>query len=148
MKNGLKASHVTPIHATTDGRIRVVVRIPAHQEACLLRISGNRRVWTGNFIESDADRRKYSIIPMPGMAREEVQKLANKLGTNAWGIVPMKRGDWGVRVLSEQAIDLAKHLRPDDHRLLTGPLYEISNLPPSMSEEGLAEFLGPIRPYW
>ena len=143
VKNGLKVAQVRPYQGTMDGRIRAVVRIPAEQESNFLRISGNKGVWTGNFIETDADRNKYSIIPMPGMGREEVQKIANGHGAHAWGIVPMKRGEWGVRVLTQHTVEMAKLLRPEDHRVVTGPLYEISNLPTWMSEEGLGEFLGP-----
>ena len=53
------------------------------------------------------------------------------------------RKGWGVRVLRLQFKPLAAKMLPETHKQITAEIIEISSLPEGMTEDGLAEFLGP-----
>ena len=119
----------------------MVLRLPGAFEQALHQLSGARGVVTGKFIEGDADREYFSVIPIKG-TREQVIEQSKFIGADAWGVVPTRDG-WGVRVRTALFEALAKRLRPDDHQKITGKVFEISGMPMWVCEEALAEFLGP-----
>jgi hypothetical protein len=88
------------------------------------------------------DRDFFSTISLKDAGREHAMEQAKFLGVDAWGMVPTRFG-WGVRVRSARYDELAKRLRPDDYKLITGKVFEISGLPTWVCEDALAEFLGP-----
>ena len=85
-----------------------------------------------------------SVLPTPIAEREHATaEQAKFLGAEAWGVVPTKKNGWGVRVRAEAYEALAKRLRPDDHQLITGKIFEISGFPTWVCEDALAQFLSP-----
>ena len=107
---------------------------------------GREGILTGKFFETDEDRAFFSVVPLVNTTREEALKRAAYHGSDTWGVVPLKNGSWGVRVLSEMYEEAVKKIRPDDHATILGPVYEIGGCPESMGDEGLVEFLGEANP--
>jgi hypothetical protein len=75
--------------------------------------------------------------------REGAIAKARQHENNTYGVVQLRNGAWGVRVLTTEYEELAKLLRPDDFSSVTGVTYEISGLPAGMCSAALEEFLAP-----
>ena len=58
----------------------------------------------------------------------------------------MRSGSWAIRVRSEHYEAAAAQIRPDDHGLITGPVFELKGFPEYMCEDGVGEFLGEANP--
>ena len=103
-------------------------------------------IWTDKYIECDADLSYFATVPLVNVTREEALRRATFHGVDTFGVVPLRRGSWGIRVKAEHYEDAAKQIRPDDYQKIIGPVYELSGFPVYTTEEGLAEFLGEANP--
>ena len=138
-----KFTEVKPPKLTDEGYMRIVVRLPASMLDPFYDLSGRDGVVTGNYIEKDADKKFFAVIPLDNCNREKAMELAKYHGAECRGVMPVRNGNWGIRVKYEKYDAMAQKIRPDDFAKITGVVYEISALPSWMGEEALSEFLAP-----
>ena len=130
------------------GEIQVVASVSVSTGTATLRSSGKHGVWTRPFYQKPEDRERFGVVQMEASKNlDESCRAAERLGENAWGVVPTRNG-FAIRVLATAREEAVKLLRPDGYNLQLGTLYEVSGLPQNMGKEALAAFLGnwPMQP--
>ena len=99
---GIKAQDVLPPTSKRDGNIRVVLWLPALMEENFLKLCGVDALQTGKYITSEEDRDFFSVVPLPGVSREDALQRAAFHGADTFGVVPLKNGEWAIQVRSTQ----------------------------------------------
>ena len=121
--------------------MQVVAFVPTSSVAAILKCSSMDGVFTREYYESDADRDRYKIVPLPlNSTIESAQRQATWLSDMSMGIVNTRRG-FAIRVVAAQYDHAVKMIYPNDSEKLLGKRWEISGLPLSMGGPALIEFL-------
>ena len=115
-------------------------------EENFLKLCGVDALQTGKYITSQEDRDFLSVVPLPGVSREDALQRAAFHGADTFGVVPLKNGEWAIRVRSTQYESAAQKIRPDDFASIVGPIYELAGFPQYVCDEGVREFLGEANP--
>ena len=118
--NKIKYLDIQQANANANGVIRVPVRISAGVEDTALHLCGKDGMVVGKFIQSDEDREYFTTVHLENCSREQAVERAKYHGINAWGVLPMKKGGWGIRVKSSDFEVMVKKIRPEDYQLFTG----------------------------
>ena len=105
------------MNANLSGDLRV--RISSTAEDFFYKLCGKNGVQTTVYIETDADKHIFSVVPME-MNRGEAL-LAAKNHERIFCVVPMKNGTWGFRVKTAEYETMVKILRPKDDLGIIGP---------------------------
>ena len=78
---------------TDEGYMRIVVRLPASMLDQFYDLCGQDEVVTGNYIESDADKRYFAVGPLDNCNREKALEPSSFHGAECRSVMPLRNGN-------------------------------------------------------
>ena len=125
--------------------MQVVAFVPTSSAVAILTCNRMDGVFTREHYESDMDRDRYKIVPLPlNSTIESAQRQATWMPEIAMGIVNTRRG-FAVRVAAALHDNAVKFVYPNDSERLLSKRWQISGLPLSMGGPALIELLDSWR---
>ena len=132
------------VHKPTlrDGRLQIVVGLPAASEALALKKSGVDGVLTRHFYETESDSTRFKTVPLPlSVDRVAALRIAAANEDKVHGVVPTKLG-WGLRVQTRDFEEILQIVQPaEEQARFLGKDWEVSGIPLDWTSQDVIAFL-------
>ena len=124
--------------------MKIIARIPKDKRLDCLKQSGQGGIFVNAFLESEADKLEFSIIPLDQHLGLSEALSTAKFHPECIGVVTTHQ-TLAIRVRAEDHAPLTQKIHGDSAGKYLGTFWEISGLPQSTGPEALKTFVKPWK---